>query len=255
MINLIIFSKNRPMQCQATIDSLPLGFFDNVDVLYKADAEYEEGYALLKQRKPEVHFVEQTDFKENLLSLFKYEWTCLAADDDIFIEHIDKDIVNLIVNDVVCFSLRLGLNIDYCYSNDKPNKIKEYKETGDFIMFNWREQELDFAYPLSVISHIFRTEQIKDLSSRDEYANPNIYEGVLQKYLNELQPHMVAYRKSRVFGVPANRVNDTNPNRNGLTHSYTTEELNEMYLKGKTIDVARHFKINACQQEIEYAFT
>jgi hypothetical protein len=215
-LNLIVFSKNRPMQLQATIESSRLGCFDNIDVIYKSDDEYKEGYEILKIRFPKVNFVEQTDFKKDLLGLFKYEWTCFAADDDIFYGQFDKSILKEITNDVVCFSLRLGMNINYCYSNDKPNQIKNYEDKGEFIKFNWREQELDFGYPLSVISHIFRTTQIKALSEKEVYSNPNIYEGVLQRHLEGLQANIVAYKQSRVFGVPANRVNDTNANRNGL---------------------------------------
>ena len=253
-LNLIVFSKNRPMQLQATIESSRLGCFDNIDVIYKSDDEYKEGYEILKIRFPKVNFVEQTDFKKDLLGLFKYEWTCFAADDDIFYGQFDKSILKEITNDVVCFSLRLGMNINYCYSNDKPNQIKNYEDKGEFIKFNWREQELDFGYPLSVISHIFRTTQIKALSEKEVYSNPNIYEGVLQRHLEGLQANMVAYKQSRVFGVPANRVNDTNANRNGLKNPYTTEELNRMYLEGKKINVNKYFNITACQQEIKYFF-
>lgn len=257
MLNLICFSKNRPMQLQATLDSIELhtkGFFNNIDVLYKADEEYKSGYELLKKRKPNVNFVEQTDFQSDLLGLFKYDWTCFAADDDIFIKDFNKSLFREITDDVVCFSLRLGLNINYCYSNDKPNTIKGYEDKGEFIKFNWREQDLDFGYPLSVISHIFRTTQIKALSEKEVYNNPNIYEGVLQRHLEGLQSNIVAYKDSRVFGVPANRVNDTNANRNGLKNPYTTKELNDMYLAGKTIKIDKDFNITAAQQEIEYEF-
>jgi len=104
-----------------------------------------------------------------------------------------------------------------------------------------------------VVSHIFKTDFIKLLSSIDKYDNPNIYEGVLQRQLSRVPAHIVSYKKSKVFGVPANRVNSTNPNRNGLKHPYTTKELNDMYLDGKIIKI-KDYNINAAQQEIEYEF-
>jgi len=245
------------MQLQATIDSIELhtkGFFNNIDVLYKSDEEFRGGYEILKKRKPYVNFIEQTDFKKDLLGLMKYDYTCFAADDDIFYRDFNKAILKEITDDVVCFSLRLGLNIDYCYSNDKPNKIKNCEDRGEFIKWDWRKEELDFGYPLSVISHIFKTTQIKEISELEAYNNPNIYEGVLQRHLEGLQSNMVAYKQSRVFGVPANRVNDTNANRNGLKYAHSPEELEKMYLEGKTINIDKEFNINSAQQEIEYEF-
>lgn len=257
MLNLICFSKNRPMQLQATLDSLELhtkGFFNNIDVLYKSDDEFREGYEILKKRKPNVNFIEQSDFQKDLLGLFKYDYTCFAADDDIFYKDFNKGLFKEITEDVVCFSLRLGLNINYCYSNDRLNTINRYKDRGEFIKLNWREQELDFGYPLSVVSHIFRTTQIKALSEKEAYNNPNQYESSLQRHLEGLQGNIAAYKQSRVFGVPANRVNDTHQNRNGLTNPYSTEELNKMYLDGKIIKIDKDFDITACQQEIQYEF-
>jgi hypothetical protein len=92
------------------------------------------------------------------------------------------------------------------------------------------------------------------LSELEEYHNPNIYEGVLQRHLDKIKPNIVAYKESKVFGVPANRVNDTNANRNGLSHPYTIKELNDMYLAGKIIKVDKEFNITAAQQEEKYEF-
>ena len=179
------------------------------------------------------------------------EYTCFAADDDIFYKNFSKELFNEFTDDVVCFSLRLGLNIDYCYSNDKLNKIKTYEDRRNFIKWNWRDEELDFAYPLSVVSHIFRTKEIKELTEQIEFENPNTYEGKLQIFLKDLKPKMVAYKQSRVFGVPANSVNSSWTNRNGLTYARSTKELNEQFLAGKRINIDREFNIHSAQQEYE----
>lgn len=247
------------MQCQALLDSVALhtSIFDNIDVLYYSDEEYEIGYSLLKSRKSDVHFYREVgNFKEVLLPLFKYDYTCFAADDDIVYGDFDKELFVAFLERAVCFSLRLGENIDYCYSNDKPNKCKT-KDVYDnkFVVWEWKKEELDFGYPLSVISHIFRTKEIEELSKLDEYQNPNVYEGVLQQHLNKIQPYMVSYKESKVFGVPANRVNVSAPNRNGLEYPYSVEELQGMYIDGKIIDVANMvYDIHAAQQEIKYVF-
>jgi len=185
------------------------------------------------------------------------DYTCFAADDDLVIRDFNKGLlVQFNDPDVSCFSLRLGLNINYCYSNDKPNTLKDHKNDGDFIKWGWRKEELDFAYPLSVVSHIFKTDFIKSLTERINFINPNTYEGTLQSLSGETKPLISSYKESRIFGVPANSVNESWTNRNGLKHGYTTKELNDKYLEGLIINVAaiNPKDINASQQEIEYEF-
>lgn len=258
MINLIVFSYNRPMQLHALLDSIKLhakDIFKNIDVVYKSDKEFESGYELAKRSG--VNFIREGNFKDDIMGCFKYEHTCFAADDDIFFKDIGdltRTLWDFFTDDVACLSLRLGLNIKYCYSNDKPNELTEYQDFGEFIKWDWRSQQLDFAYPLSVVSHIFRTEEIKELSERENFTCPNDYEGLLQKHLKDVRPNIVSYKESRVVGVPANRVNTVTTNRNGLTNPYTIHDLNEMYLAGKRIDVTKIPDIISAQQEIEYIF-
>ena len=251
MLNLIIFSKNRSYQLDATIRSSIRGCFNSISVVYFADEEHQKGYDILIKEYPNINFIKQTNFKQDILNCFKDEYTCFAADDDIFIKDFNKALLKEITDDVICFSLRLGLNIDYCYSNDKPNKIKTYEDRGEFIKWNWRDEELDFAYPLSVISHIFRTKEIKELTEKIDFENPNTYEGNLQIFLKDLKPKMVAYKHSRVFGVPANSVNSSWTNRNGLIHAYSIKELNDRFLRGERINLDREFNIHSAQQEYE----
>jgi len=261
--SLIVFSKDRPMQLQALLDSIEIhakGFFDNIDIVYFAtDSKYEEGYELLMSRNIGPNYVKQTEFEDNIKSLFKMDYTCFAADDDIFYGDIDKEIFKVIDmedKDMACFSLRLGLNLDYCYSNDKPNKLAPgYLTDGKFLKWKWAEQELDFAYPLSAISHIFKTNFIKDLTEKISFKNPNTYEAKLQSMLNITPPCMSSYKEGKVFGVPANSVNDSWTNRNGLSYGYTTEDLNDKYLNGEIIDIkSMVYNIHSAQQEIKYCF-
>ncbi len=261
MINLIIFSKNRPMQLQATLDSIELytkGFFNNIDIVYLAtDDKYRHGYDVLKEKKPYVNFIAETDFEKDIKSCFKMDFTCMAADDDIIFTEFNKGLFRVFNNpEICCFSLRLGKNINYCYSNDKPNELKNYKEDGEFMYWDWRDEELDFAYPLSVVSHIFRTEFIKRLTDKISFKDTNTYEAGLQAFIQECAPKIASHKNSRIIGVPANSVNDSWTNRNGLKYAYSTEELIDMYMDGKIIDITKikSEEIHSAQQEIKYNF-
>jgi len=247
------------MQLRATLDSFELharGQVNRTTVLYRATtAAYQEGYDLLIAMRPNVEFVRETAFDEDLKKLLSDEWTLFAADDDLVFGDFNRHLLDAIDERTACFSLRLGLNIGYCYSNDKPNKLKAFTEDGEFIRWAWRGESLDFGYPLSVVSHVFRTSEIRQFTVHGEFRNPNEYEGMLQKYLAYVRPQMASYRSSRIVGVPANRVNDSCLNRNGLTHAYGTEELLARYLAGEIIDiVAMDYSVTAAQQELQYAF-
>lgn len=259
MTKLIVFSKDRPCQLQALLDSVELhtkGFFNKITVVYKStNDEFKNGYELLKKRRPYVDFLQETNFKKNIIDSFELDYTCFAADDDIIYRDFNRGLFNFFGDDTSCVSLRLGLNINYCYSNNKPNTLKEYQDFGEFIKWDWTKEELDFAYPLSVVSHIFQTKEIKEWSEKiGDFENPNVYEGKLQILLKEVKPYMVAYKESKIFGVPANRVNVSAANRNGLEFSYSTNELNDLYLNGQVIDITKIPTINAAQQEIQYVF-
>ena len=265
MINLVVFSKNRPMQLQALLDSIRLnakGVFSPVTVVYKADSEeYENGYKLLMERMPwAAIYKRQDDFKNDIMSAIdnSTEFTCFAADDDIVFDKFNEGLLKCFDDsDVCCFSLRLGKNIDHCYSNDKPNKLEpEYEYMDEFLKWKWAEQSLDFGYPLSVVSHIFRTKFIKELTDKISFKNPNTYEAELQALVQECKPKMASYKQSKIVGVPANSVNSSWTNRNGLIHSYSTEELVDKYLYGQIIDIEyiKMGTIHSAQQEIEYVF-
>ncbi len=262
MLGLIIFSKNRAMQLQAIVDSIKLNAaktFRSIDVIYIAtEQSYQEGYDIFAKRNPKVNLVKQgKDLINTTLKLIKYPYICLAADDDIFYKKVTDDWEEWMHDDVACFSMRLGLNINYCYSMGKQNSIKQYEKISKFIRWEWRGQEYDWAYPMSSISHIYRTSDFIDMCLRinKDVGNLNQYEAALQEFNDELPKYMMGWESSVVFGVPANKVNETHNNNSGLEHPYTIEKLNEMYLSNQVIDIKNMiFDINAAQQEIEYKF-
>lgn len=249
------------MQLQATLDSFGLharGQINRTSVVYRASSpEYQAGYDLLVARRPNVEFVAEQDFQEDIKKLLETgDWTLFAADDDLVFGDFNRGLLSAIDDRTCCFSLRLGLNITYCYSNDRPNSVTDWKEDGEFIRWKWRNETLDFGYPLSVVSHVFRTSEIRQLTQNNDFKNPNEYEGLLQRYLQYCRPEMVAYKRSRIVGVPANRVNTSCQNRNGLAHPFTTKDLLARYLGGEIIDYAAmdYSGINAAQQELPYVF-
>jgi len=267
---LIIFSKNRACQLHLLLDSIyerSGHIFDSITILYKADAKYENGYELLKKylnRQRGIKFKREENFRNDTLALIddKYECTTFLVDDVVFFDDIKSNIENIInymnEKNVLCFSLRVGLNSTYSHPANTHYEMGEYEVNGGLINFNFRKQKGDLGYPLSVDGHIFKTSMVKDLMTKTSFYNPNTLEANLQQYLRIGLPSdiMASFTHSKMVSVPVNLVNDTFNNRHGIEFYISEENLNEKYLNGEVISYfdLEFGNINGPHKELEYKF-
>jgi len=273
LLNAIVFSKDRPMQLHLLLESILKNF--NVEdyklnILYKAsNDEYNRGYNMVRDLFPQFTYKKEESFKEDLLSLFnESQYTVFFTDDDIIYNPLrttNEDLFNIFqFSNCFCFSLRLGLNTTECYTMQKLNKLENYKTHSFYHDINliepiisWKVKDgtNDYAYPMSVDGHIFKTELIKYLCEVLEYTNPNLFEGFLSKAAKN-DMIIASYEHSKLVNSPINRVQETFQNLSGLKYKYTSEDLNEMYLDGVTLDFKKmNFEeINGCHQEIRPIF-
>jgi hypothetical protein len=105
-ITTIIFSKNRACQLELLLRTLNL----QSKVIYTYDEEFKSGYDKLILMYPNVEFILQTNFKQQVIeNLGKY--TLFLVDDDIMIESFDENCREFqeFKNDqnIICLSLRL----------------------------------------------------------------------------------------------------------------------------------------------------
>ena len=262
MINATIFSFDRAIQLHLLLESIEKnakGIF-NINVLYKCSSEeFKKSYDLLKDRFKEINWVEETNFKEQTLKLMETDlpYTCFFTDDDIIYNVIDEKFVECLNdNDVFCFSLRLGFNVNHCYTMKCENVLVPDKQDEKYVWWNWAKSYADFGYPLSVDGHIFRTKEIKKLIKATSFFNPNTLEGNLQVFDNYPKEIMVAYKTSVLVNSPNNIVNQTHPNRKGEKFNFSTKELNDKYLNNEIIDYNSidFSNIIGCHQELELKF-
>ena len=104
-------------------------------------------------------------------------------------------------------------------------------------MWQWRGAPGDWAYPMSLDGHIFRTEDVLPLIQAERFDNPNLLETRLAKHPID-KPLMTCLDEHVVVNIPLNRVQNVYHNRCG--DDWTAERLNELFLAGKAIDT-RHF--------------
>jgi hypothetical protein len=267
MINGIVFSKDRACQLKLLIDSIEKNaknIFELKVIYTYTNPEYEKGYEKLINQYPEVKWVrESSNFKQDVLSSIENtdsNYTCFFTDDDIIYRtlkeedltrHLEED------KDAFCFSTRLGLNTNKCYTMNCDNVIRPSFEDDTFISWDWKVHYMDFGYPLSVDGHIFRTKEIFKLTKKVNFSNPNTYEASLQMFDNFPRNKMWSYKHSALVNSPSNIVQNTFQNRKGETHGVSTKDLNDAFLSGGFIELDKidFSNIVGCHQELELPLT
>jgi hypothetical protein len=273
LLNVIIFSKDRAMQLDLLLQSILLNF--NVEdyklnILYKAsNDEYNRGYNMIRDLYPQFNYKKEENFKEDLVSLFNdSEYTTFLTDDDIIYQSFkfnNDELHNIfMLTNANCFSLRLGLNTRHCYTMQRLNSLEDFKTHNfyydtDLIepVISWKVKDgtNDYAYPMSVDGHIFKTEYIKNLCEVLEYTNPNLFEAFLSNF-GKSEMIMASYKNNKLVNSPINRVQETFQNLSGMKYGYSVEDLNEMYLDGLILNLEKmNFnEITGCHQEIQPIF-
>ena len=262
----VVFSKDRAMQLDAVISSLRLHCADLQDfpvkVIYKTSSPtHRKQYIELQHTYPEVEFIAENNFKQDLIAAIrKYAFVVFLVDDNIFVRkfHLSNFIDTLKKQtDATGFSLRLGKNTQYCYMLDRRQQLPEFKSiSNDIITFNWVHAECDFAYPLELSSSIYRTEEIMPLLKALNYENPNNLESLLHEnrfHFSEKSGRLLCSCTSIVFCNPINKVqNVCASNRAGENSLYTTEKLSELFGETYRIDITElaGFVPNGCHQEV-----
>jgi len=265
----LVFSYHRPMQCDACLKSLKYHTLDynylDTFVLYKSDdEEFDYAYGLSINENPEVKFIKESEFKENIKNIISnYEYVIFLVDDNLFTHNFSvKEIEKLLkeYDKILGFSLRLGLNTHYSYPTAKEQVIPPHKVINKkILLWSWVNEELDFGYPIELSSSVYRIEDIYPILDNCNYHNPNELEYVMdfcKKYFQVTHPYMACYEKSVAFCAPVNRVNPNNGNRSGSKEEYSIENLLTKYENGVRIDVNKlvGFIPNACHQEIDFDF-
>ena len=266
---VVIFSKDRPMQLDATLRSmfnLCEGIQSaNVKVIYKSsDATYFQGYETLKDTYHTVEFFEESNFKEDLIKLSAgSKYLLFLVDDCVFIRNFKlSDCIHALSSDseAIGVSLRLGRNTRYCYTLDKLQEKPAFNEVKNGLLyFNWVGAECDFGYPLELSSSLYRTNDLIPLLEGLPYSAPNNLEDMLSRqaprYANK-NPRLYCYAYSVAFCMPMNRVQNEYLNRTSGEQDFSPEQLVKLFNQGYRVDVKEYeqFLPNGCHQEVKIKF-
>lgn len=256
-VEALIFSKNRPMQLDLCLRSHLRFWGENITVLYTTDElRYQTGYERLMLKYPQVKFENETNFKKQVVDYVKRnKYSVFFCDDDVMIRPFDKLLEIFVksvlkIDDIACVSMRMAPNYNYHWETDSVVEIPEFASNT----WNWQEADFDWGFPMSVLGHIFRREDILPPCENLFYNNPNQFESCLAQ--NPLHRKlMFCFDTAKNINIPANLVQTEVPNRAGTV---SIKELNDKYMNGEVIDlndvIQKTKDTHSCFILIDYKF-
>jgi len=269
-VSIVYSSKDRPLQLDFAISSNKYCCKDwdkfSHYIIYKATNDrFKKAYDTLKKEHEDCVFIQEGNYKQDLLNIvIQNDYVVFSVDDVIYTtDYFMEDAVNKLGNNpfALGFSLRMGKNTTYCYSQDKQHIMPIFsKVSGKVLKYNWLKElsiyNGDFGFPLEVSGSLYRARDLLFILYNTNWENPNTLEGALYYNLRGLSymPEMLLYKTSLCFCNPINKVFlQGNNNRTGNNDKYSVENLLKMYEDGYRIPVNKcyGFVPNACHQEVE----
>lgn len=264
MIDWLIFSRDRPMQLEACIDSLltnAASYIRSIGVLYHSTApEYDQGYGICRLRYPQAWFVPEVYFPEQVVGWLRQATDTVGflCDDDVFYR------ASSVLPDIeLPFSFRLGLNCTAQHPTGMQQEMTFYliRQHRDIetLCWEWRGGEGDWGYPFSLDGQVYEKKQALSLLTEGVFfTDPTTLEAnAVSKVIdgNTWPEYMHSFSKSHVVSVPMNRV--TVNSRNPIMGQYDVAELNYSYLRGSRLDwrAMQWSLVNGAHAEVPYVFT
>lgn len=243
-ISIIVFSKGRPLQLHAYLESLFL-FSDAeqkmVTILYSETVNIR--YKKIMQCFPQVNWIQEQQFETDLKQLVTDagEYIMFGCDDVVFTGKfcLTEAASCLVKNSKVFgYSMRLGDNI-----TPRPQNLS----TEDSVFaWKWNCEYQHYNYPWELDCTLYRKKDVLKLTMEEDNTikNPNYYEAMLTPDNREkriARPYMACNAGlSCAIVITVNRVQDTH--QNGFDDSMLTDiySLDRLYNdEDNTLDIEK----------------
>jgi len=261
MLNIFIFSKDRPCQLDALLRSIN----DHIKITYEAtilytysNEMYKKGYdQLIEIYKNSIHFIKETNFKRDSLTIIQKDHPLMIglSDDTLITEDLiyDDNIKYFIENEsILGLKLIFGLNITERFGEGikipQPNFIDKDHNVWDWSKIRARGF---WGYPMSLATQIYRRKDLINYLPTLNYNSPNFMESEMNKHALSSKPLAMCYPKSKMVLIQINRVQQTHiNNRHG---TIGLEYLNTQWLSGQRIMLEPWYnKINEMNHVFEF---
>jgi len=180
MISNIVFTKNRPLQLDAYIESLYRYFpseLIQMHIIYKAEL-FDEEYQQLFRKYADCIVIKESDFHTdflNLLSQIDTKFILFGIDDVVYFNSVDFDVIddtfNEFSDDIFGFSLRLNEE-----NVKKSDPVSKAVVAGESIYrMNWTQGQTPVTrYPFELCATIYPTVLVKRVIDDMMNSNPLI---------------------------------------------------------------------------------
>ena len=257
-VTVLVFSKNRPMQLHALLQSYAACCRDSepsqISVLYKADAAYDDAYAsVMRIHEGSARFIRETSFfRDCREEIARKPYVAFLVDDTVFFRpfRMSHGVGALASNDrIVGFSYRLGSNVTYNYVNDlhfaQPAVYAQSSPTA-IVGVDWRRhvRRTDFGFPFEVSSSMYRCADMQRLFALQPqgWDGPNHFEATgaatLRAHAAQFGEYIATYYRSAAVSLALNRVQSLHLNRCGADPEYSPESLLAKFEAGLELDLS-----------------
>jgi hypothetical protein len=267
----LFFSKDRPLQLDAALSSFRLNCLDSsavrLNVLYTTSSpEMQLLYQQVSIEHPDVCFVRESRFREDVLSILKNDQHFLfVVDDCLFIRpfSLSSAVSALQAHpSALGVSLRLGRNVVLSYAMVAHQTVPEFKpldsvhEHSEWYRFLWPGCDHDFGYPLELSSSLYRRRELLPLLRSIPFSNPNQLEDALAWRSHQFartHPWLLTALSSLAFCNPCNRVQSEFLNRAGASPHQSSDALAKAYAEGFRARVVAFsgYTPQACHEEVD----
>ncbi|NLC93273.1 MAG: DUF1792 domain-containing protein [Treponema sp.] len=248
MYSIIVFSKDRPLQLHAYLESLQHfsdAKLETISVLYCKTPNV--NYEKVINAFPQIQWIEENNFYTNLLSLVSTakDKILFGCDDVVFTDHFSIETASSVLdtNDQIFgFSFRLGTNI-------QPLPYK-HAVVENNIIWNWMIADTNqYNYPWELDCTLYRKTDIEQMIAKlgKQINNPNYFEEYFAvsplDYINK--PLMAcSNKKNNAVVITVNRVQETHKNAVDENSITNVHYLNKIYNEnGNTLDILKISKL------------
>lgn len=251
-VDLIVFSKDRPLQLYAFLESLTTqakGFHDITVLCHAKNERMAHAYKQVEQAFPTVDFVYQScenprgDFKRLLCSLVDHShanYLIFAVDDIIVTDSFDIQECAKMLEQTKAygFYLRLGKDITGCFMERRETGTPQFYpvQGGIGVLWHFEAGQGDWRYPNTVDMTLYPKATVVQACHQLSYHSPNTFEGVWCGWRLNLKTYGLCFETSKMINIPMNLVQTDWKNR--VTNIFTADQLLDVFEKGNKIDVA-----------------
>jgi hypothetical protein len=270
-VDMIVFSKDRPLQLQAFLESVDyyvVGFQDIAVLCHARNDKFMAAYKKLEQQFPRVHFVYQSqhdprsDFWLLVRKIFanmSAPYTTFGVDDTIVTDNIDLSLCIEMMKkwNAYAFYPYMGTDITHCYMTN-TQILPPHLENVDNGFYRWNllAGRGPWGYIHSVYMAIYPRSHIENIMSAMTAQSPNQFEGTWGGTAKLVPPAFgLCYEKARIMNIPVNLVQQDCP-QNACSRRYTVEHLLDLFEHGWRIDYKKlhQYLHNAPHTDIDLPF-